>query len=260
MGNLTGTSVRERLSAEIEGLVSEGRELLNHVKEKDVSEVLQIFGRYHAWYTRALGLVKSLVPERLDEFRRQYERNEKRKAIDRVSYVIEDYLNGILAPTTYDLESDDYVPRFSVRTVVFRKMSTQVEIIASSVPRLDDILANIRGVLQADLFDSELDAARHLRDNGHLRAAGAVAGVVLEGHLAQVCSQRSVAIRKKAPHISDFNDALKNAGVFDVVQWRRVQGLADIRNLCDHKKQRDPTQDEVDELISGVDKAIKTLA
>lgn len=234
--------------------------MLNHVKEKDTSEVLQIFGRYHAWYTRALGLVKSLVPERLDEFRRQYERNEKRKAIDRVSYVIEDYLNAIGAPTTYDLDSDSYVPKFNVKTVVFLKLSTQVEIIASSIPRLDDILANIRGLLQADLFDSELDAARHLKQNGHLRAAGSVAGVVLEGHLAEVCRNHSVSIRKRDPCISDFNEALKAAGVFDVVQWRGIQRLGDVRNLCDHRKARDPTLEEVEELVEGVEKAVKTLS
>ncbi len=74
-----------------------------------------------------------------------------------------------------------------------------------------------------------------------------------------MCACHNVAIPKKNPHINDFNEELKKADVFDVSQWRRIQSLADIRNLCDHKKQRDPTPDEVTELVDGVDKAIKTL-
>jgi hypothetical protein len=125
--------------------------------------------------------------------------------------------------------------------------------------RLDDVLANWSGVLQASLFDSEIDAARHLAQNGHLRVAGAVAGVVLEGHLAEICARNTVKLTKRDPHISDFNDALKAADIFDIPNWRWIQRLADIRNLCDHKKTRDPTNDEVSELVDGVEKAIKSL-
>jgi len=256
-------STRERIAAEVDGLVSEGRELLEHVRNQDPANVVPFAARYHIWYTRGLAVVKNLVADRLDEFRRQYERNEKRKVLDQLSYVIEDYLHGLTAPlqtmfTEYEDESYS-VPSFDVKTAAFNKLNNQIGIISSSASRLTDILANIRGVLQADLFDSELDAARHLLKNGHVRAAGAVAGVVLEGHLAEVCRNHSVPIGKKDPHIGDFNDALKNEGIFDVAQWRLVQRLGDIRNLCDHKKQRDPAADEVDELVGGTDKVLKTL-
>jgi hypothetical protein len=32
-----------------------------------------------------------------------------------------------------------------------------------------------------------------------------------------------------------------------------------IRNLCDHHKDKEPSNDEVEELISGVEKVTKTL-
>ena len=63
----------------------------------------------------------------------------------------------------------------------------------------------------ADLFDSELDAAEALAKKKFLRGAGAMAGVVLEKHLRQVCSNHSVKISKKAPTINDLNDLLKAA-------------------------------------------------
>lgn len=114
-------------------------------------------------------------------------------------------------------------------------------------------------MVQADLFDSELDAAKELHKRGFLRAAGAVAGVVLERHLQQVAENHELAIKKKRPSIADFNDRLKNADVLDVPTWRHIQRLADLRNLCDHSKDREPTSDEVVELISGVEKYTKSL-
>ena len=243
-------STTEKIAAELKSLVEQGGNLLEAAEKKKWAAFA---APYQQWYTRALAVVRSLMPDREADFRRLYDRDPKRKSFDPQTYTLEDYVQS-LGP------GPDALNKFDMHEAAFALFYSQLGILISAESRLSNILANIRGVLQADLFDSELDAARHLSKNGHLRAAGAVAGVVLEGHLAEVCAHHNVAIRKKDPHISDFNEALKQAGMFDVTQWRGIQRLADIRNLCDHKKQRDPTPDEVAELIDGTDKAIKTLA
>jgi hypothetical protein len=125
--------------------------------------------------------------------------------------------------------------------------------------RFESSLFDIRQLVQADLFDSELDAARELGKHKFTRAAGALAGVVLERHLAQVCDNHNIKMTKKAPNIADLNNALKEASVIDVPQWRFIQHLADIRNLCDHDKKSEPTVEQVDDLIAGVMKVTKTL-
>ena len=129
----------------------------------------------------------------------------------------------------------------------------------SAKARFESSLFDIRQLVQADLFDSELEAAKELAAHKFTRAAGAVAGVVLERHLAQVCGNHSVTVAKKTPTICDFNDLLKAASVVDVPQWRFIQHLADIRNLCDHNKALEPSSEQVDVLIAGVMKVIKTL-
>ena len=144
-------------------------------------------------------------------------------------------------------------------TIVSMKFRIQLEILQSANVRFKTSLFNIQQILQADLFDSELDAARELLKNGFLRGSGAIAGVVLEKHLGQVSANHQITTRRKNPSISDWNDLLKNAGVIDEPTWRFIQRLSDLRNMCDHSKDRDPTKDEVQELIDGSEKTVKTL-
>ena len=81
----------------------------------------------------------------------------------------------------------------------------------------------------------------------------------LEKHLSQVCDNHTVKITKKIPSLSDYNDKLRNAGTYETPTWRKIQHLADLRNLCDHKKQRDPKPEDVEELIEGTEKITKTI-
>jgi hypothetical protein len=74
-----------------------------------------------------------------------------------------------------------------------------------------------------------------------------------------VCDTHGVKVAKKTPHISDLNNALKEANVIDVPQWRFIQHLADIRNLCDHSRTTEPTLEQVNDLVLGVRKITKTL-
>jgi hypothetical protein len=110
------------------------------------------------------------------------------------------------------------------------------------------------------LFDSEVDVARELLKHKFVRAAGAVAGVVLERHLAQVCDDHGVKVGKVNPGVAVLNQALRDAEVIDVPQWRFNQHLADIRNLCGHNKDREPTTEQVQDLIDGTAKVLKTIA
>ena len=116
--------------------------------------------------------------------------------------------------------------------------------------RFDSSLFEIKQLLQADLFDSELDAARELLNNGFLRASGAICGVILEKHLGLVCTNHSLSLRKKNPAINDYNQLLKDENVIEVPTWRLLQRLADIRYLCDHNKEQEPKKDETEDLIN----------
>lgn len=66
-------------------------------------------------------------------------------------------------------------------------------------------------------------------------------------------------ITKKNPSIAELNESLKNSEVYETTTWRKIQHLGDIRNLCDHNKQKEPKKEEVEELLSGVEAIIKTV-
>lgn len=222
-----------------------------------IIKTLPIFNRdYQPWYSEAKALIRQLLPDRLEDFSRLYEKPKSRKEITYENYSIEDCLQGLNITKSgggYDRQKvagpDAAIPR----------VQQQVAIVASAEARFESSLFDIRQLLQADLFDSEIDAANHLLKNKFARAAGALGGVVLEKHLGEVCSSHNVALKKKDPTISDLNDALKAAGVIDMAQWRFVQHLGDIRNLCDHSKTADPTSEQVQDLLLGVAKVTKTI-
>jgi hypothetical protein len=209
---------------------------------------------YQRWYSEASSLIKQLMPDRYSEFIHLYHGDNKRKQISSGTYHIQDWLNGIRSGMDYNQEKlyDDFA-------IIVMRFNTQLEILKAVQSRFESSLFDIAQLVQADLFDSELDAARELANNGFLRGAGAIAGVVLERHLGQVCTNHNVTTRKQHPTISELNDLLKTAAVLDVPTWRQIQRLGDIRNLCDHSKQREPTKDEVLELIDGTAKTCKTL-
>ena len=259
----------EKYKKDLEALVNKGEGLLSAMQyecfpgrfEEALGDKLKEFKKtlpkfnddYQTWYSEAKVLIKQLLPDRLSDFERHYEKPKPRKDITSDNYRIEDYLQGLSVTRGWEKEKivgpDAALPQFKQQLAILKAVSA----------RFESSLFDIRQLVQADLFDSELEAARELIKHGFLRGAGAIAGVVLEKHLGQVCENHNIKTRKKHPTISDFNDLLKNGGALDTPSWRQIQRLGDVRNLCDHNKDRDPTKEEVEELVSGVDKFTKTL-
>lgn len=208
---------------------------------------------YQNWYSKAQALVKQVLPDRLSDFKSYYEFTGSRKKIDFQNYMIRDYLQGLkmVHPFDSELEVDG--------SAAIPEFYQQLNIVKAARNALNSKLMDLKAVLQADLFDSEVETAAALAQAGYLRAAGAICGVVIEKHLRQVCKMHNVTIRKKNPGISDLSQLLKEADVLQISQWRFIQHLADIRNLCDHAKGREPKKEEIEDLVSGTEKVIKTI-
>ncbi len=208
---------------------------------------------YQEWYSESQSVIKQLLPDRLFDFVKFYEKPRTRKEITYDNYSIEDYLHGLRVTrgggSVKIVGPEAAIPRYK----------QQLSILKAAEKRFDSRLFDIAQLVRADLFDSELDASRELLAKKFTRAAGAITGVVLEKHLSHVCENHKIVVKKKDPSINDLNNLLKDNEVVDIPQWRFIQHLADIRNLCDHDKKKEPTIVNVDDLITGVYKVTKTI-
>ena len=140
---------------------------------------------------RSEGRVKQILPDRLSDFVSHYQKPKPRKDITYENYRIEDYLQDLTVTRGYEKEKvvgpDAAVPQFE----------QQLAVLKSAQGRFDSSLYDIRQIVEADLFDSDLDAAEELAKKKFTRASGAMAGVVLEKHLAQVCENHEIKVSKK---------------------------------------------------------------
>ncbi len=212
---------REAIHKELDALYKDGVKLVVDFKKK---EEKQFQHDYQRWYTKALKAVASLAPDRHAEFRSYYEVDPKRKSLGYGTYVVQDYLKGV-APNSYRY------PDFDTREQVVKCFFNQLAILNAIGERVDSVLANIEGELYAEIQDGEVAVARQLAKVS-LRAAGALVGVLIEGHLQKVAQAHGLKIGKKNPTIADLNDPLKAASVIDTPAWRKISFLADVRNLC----------------------------
>ncbi len=244
-------ATKEAVKTELKALLENQEKLL--ALAKDNKDILEFGTNYQRWYSRAYKLVEALAPERLSEFVSYYLIDPKRKVTDGGNYVLQDYIKGIGART------DHYNrPLWDTNNLAMIRILNQLQILSSLSSRIDSVLQDVTGHLFAEIQDAELVAATQLKKISK-RAAGALAGVVLERHLQRAAENHSIPIGKKSPTISDLNDPLKNKGVYDTPVWRKIQLLADIRNLCSHQKTTEPTDEQVEELIAGVNSIIKTI-
>ncbi|MBN9483128.1 MAG: hypothetical protein BGO70_01080 [Bacteroidetes bacterium 43-93] len=263
----------ERYKADLKKLIDLGNDLLHAMqfecypsefteqlkKHKLTEEQIKSFrkklptfnGKYQSWYSEAFLCVKQLLPDRLSDFVKLYEKPKTRKEIGYENYVIEDYLINLRVTRGLETKVDT--------SAAIPKFQQQLEILKAIPGRFESSLFDIKQLVQADLFDSELDSASELLKNGFMRAAGAVAGVVLEKHLRQVCNNHNLPITKKYPTIADLNDLLKSNNIIEVASWRHIQHMGDLRNLADHNKNKEPKKEEMDDLISGVSKITKNI-
>lgn len=245
----TKDEIKQRVST----LVSEGTKLVKKIAKAKEGDRIKLGSEYQLWFTQAKSIVKYLASDRIYEFESYYYRDSKRKEINDLTYTIQDYVNAIRIPTNWKEEPD-----FNVHNVAAMKIAQQVQIMESLIFRIDSVLANVEMLLLSDIQDLELQTARNLLKVSH-RAAGALAGVVLENHLQKVFTTHSINTNKRNLTISFLNDELKKNDIIDNVAWRKIQFLGDIRNLCSHKSSREPKTGEVEDLINGVNEIIKNI-
>ena len=249
------TSNIDKYKNDLLQLIKTGEAIFNKMKEN--KNLAQLRQAYEMWYSEAYAIIKVILPDKVSDFAKIYYDDKKMKGLKTYfQHTPSTILKGV---GDWDMEFGNSVIPPKEIDIAKSVFDSQIGILKSCERRFESSLFDIQQLLQADIFESELEAARELNKKGFTRGAGAVAGVVLEGHLLQVCSNHKIPVKKNDPTINDLNQLLKDNGIIETPNWRSIQYLGDLRNRCDHKKQKEPTKEEIEELIQGVEKISKTL-
>jgi hypothetical protein len=178
----------ERFKKDLDRLITQG-DLLEYAMVRDVAirdeftrQVREQLGKdkadafvkslpnfnndYESWYSESLALLRQLLPDRVGNFISFYEKPKGRKSIEYGNYVIKDYLQKLTVKFGGEVKVD---PRAAVE-----QYRQQLAIVKAARVRFESSLFEIRQMVQADLFDGEIDTARELLKNKFLRPAGAI--------------------------------------------------------------------------------------
>ena len=137
------------------------------------------------------------------------------------------------------------------------------------IPRLEALAADVERRVRAELAEAELDHAERLleMEGGHeeamIRAAGIIAGVVLERHLAEVISKVNETLEQPQKYTPDakrdgivrYVTWLVGQGVIELSERTPLEDLALVRDCCSRPPSgtlRTPGRDEVAKLVQDV--------
>lgn len=135
------------------------------------------------------------------------------------------------------------------------------------IPHLEALELDVERRVRARLAREELFHAEQMlemkgsHEEAMLRAAGVIAGIVLERHFSDIVDKVNAKLSPAKPYTHSKNDGISSyanfligEGLIEPTERTPLEGLAFIRNCCDHPpggNLRVPMRDEVTRLIQG---------
>ncbi len=136
----------------------------------------------------------------------------------------------------------------------------QINIIKSIPNYIEGKAYNFKLSLASTLLGDELEESRHLLKNGFYRAAGAIAGVVLERHIKINFNQSIPIIKyKEKATLGYLIKIAEDKAIFENPMIQKLKYLNQIRIKCDHDKKTTPTENEIIDLIENTNKLIHNI-
>jgi len=210
----------------------ESRDGYGHTELSDSAKPIQreLLQRYEIWYA----VTKLIVRQYSDRYKVFEERYPQVK-----QYIL---INANKRKETFQ---NNFIDLFD----------SQVNILHTIIPIISLKETNFKKIITADLLDSELEQAEVLYKHEFHRAAGNIAGVVLERYLKTLCEVNLIEIGEKDTIDPLATKLYKSDKLpdFDITLFKSIQHLASIRNKCDHPKD-EPKLHEVRELLDKVKK------
>ena len=110
-------------------------------------------------------------------------------------------------------------------------------------------LSSLKQLVQAEVFESEIEQAEELLKSGYKLAAAVIAGVVLETALRDLSTNNALSIGK----LDSMNSQLAKAGIYNKLQQKQITAIADIRNSAAHGKPELFADSDVKNMIRDIE-------
>ncbi len=109
-------------------------------------------------------------------------------------------------------------------------------------------LSSYKTIVQAEVFDDELEQAQELLECGYYGPAAVVAGVVLETSIRSVCHSESIDTGK----LDKMNSDLAKKGIYNKLVQKQITALAGIRNSAAHGNYDEFSTSDVEQMIVSI--------
>lgn len=116
-------------------------------------------------------------------------------------------------------------------------------------------LNSVKNLIQAEVYDNELEQAKELLSAGYISAAAVIAGVVLETTIRNLCETHKIQSGK----LDKMNADLAKSGVYNSITQKRITAIAGIRNSAAHGKTGEFNQEDVNSMIEEVERFLSTI-
>jgi len=114
---------------------------------------------------------------------------------------------------------------------------------------INGYLSSIKTLIQAEVFETQLEQAKELLDSSYTLASAVIAGVVLETGIREICIREEIAHGK----LDKMNADLAKKGIYNKLQQKQITALADIRNSAAHGKDNEFTKEDVQKMIRDIE-------
>jgi hypothetical protein len=117
-------------------------------------------------------------------------------------------------------------------------------------------MTSVKTLIQAEVFDNELEQAEELLGAGYKVSAAVIAGTVLETTLRDMCNDLGIATGK----LDKMNADLAKVGAYNKLRQKEITALADIRNNAAHGHPDQFADRDVADMIRDVRKFLADRA
>lgn len=112
-------------------------------------------------------------------------------------------------------------------------------------------LTRVKDLVSAEIFSDFIEMALHLLENNYKDPAASLIGAVLENGLRQIAQKHNVDV-KSSDDIGSLNTKLADKEIYNRLAQKQIQAWKSVRDSADHGKFSDYKKEDVEALLSGV--------